>query len=243
MRMRRAEKHRKIFIPLNLPSLVLLCLPLSFVIFHVIIRFIIVQNSLGLIGDLMKHKSHLKLICQLSSLLLALEVKNLFSLPTFSDLEECLLQVTVAELHKPLCSDHGISSFLRSRTQINTWAQRVKCDEAHLRQLSALFIVDELRCDVVGPQDWANFIRLNSATSLMLLLGVAAALMSSEICELLTSEYRQWSGLVRAILREGKWEQKYTQGRREGANEQSESALFKCQRCVRSSSDSRPLQA
>lgn len=37
---------------------------------------------------------------------------------------------------------------------------------------------------MVRPQDWANFIRLNSATSLRQVLCVVDTLMNSEICEL-----------------------------------------------------------
>lgn len=57
------------------------------------------------------------------------------------------------------------------------------CNEGLLSQPGVLSILDELRCGVVRPRHSANFIRLNGATSLRLVLSVVVTVMSSEICE------------------------------------------------------------
>lgn len=82
----------------------------------------------------------------------------------------------------------------------------------------------------------ANFIRVNSAASLGPALSIAVTLMSSEICERAAD-----SNLFRGILRKGRNGRRVK--RREIGNEQSESNLLECQRCVRSNSDAPLLQA
>ncbi len=87
--------------------------------------------------------------------------------------------------------------------------------KAFLSRPSALSVLDELRCGVVRPRHSANFIRLNGATSLRLVLSVVVTVMSSEICER-KSVYGRQRGLVRNIKR-GK---RGTAGGREGGEKE-----------------------
>lgn len=145
----------------------------------------------------MKHlnKSHLSLPSLIMSHML--KIKSLFSLPStsgkhppFGDGGMVVTSYWCSGASQTIVPWSRNFRLLCSRTcckshQINTSAQHVKCNrnERCLSQLSALSILDEPRCGVVRPRHSANFICLNRATSLRLVLSVVVTVMSSEICE------------------------------------------------------------